>query len=427
MKQFSLDSWIDWQCKLHKSDMDFNLDRITKIADKLDLIKNKNIVFTVAGTNGKGSTVSMLESILYEHGYNIGSYTSPHIIKYNERIKINKKPVSDEEICDAFQKIDNIRGDISLTFFEFGTLASLLIFKRYNLDAIILEVGLGGKKDAVNIIDPTISVITNIGYDHMDILGSDLEQIAEEKSGIMRPSGVTVIGFENPQISIRNKSNELDNKLSVFGENYWIEEENEDYWYFHNKEGRTIKCLYPSLKGDIQLNNAATAIQAIMSCREFIVDEKIVSRAIRKASIIGRFEIIFDKNQVIFDIAHNEQSSRNLLKNIQRYYPNNNFHAVFSVVKDKDIDGILTPLKDIFTSWHIAKINNERGLPLDKIKNNNFFIYEKTFTYDNINEAYTGAKEYISNEDDIIIVFGSCYVVSLIMENLEKNNSIYDE
>ena len=162
--------------------MDFSLHRIKDVAEKLKIINREEVIITVAGTNGKGSTVAFLESILVEQGYKVGSYTSPHVIKYNERIKINKEPVTDEEICQAFDEIDKIRKDTSLTYFEFATLASLLIFKKNKIDVVILEVGLGGRLDAVNIIDPNISVITNIGMDHEDILGNDLESIAYELS-----------------------------------------------------------------------------------------------------------------------------------------------------------------------------------------------------------------------------------------------------
>ena len=215
--------------------MDFSLHRIKDVAEKLKIINREEVIITVAGTNGKGSTVAFLESILVEHGYKVGSYTSPHVIKYNERIKINKEPVTDEEICQAFDEIDKIRKDTSLTYFEFATLASLLIFKKNKIDVVILEVGLGGRFDAVNIIDPNISVITNIGMDHEDILGNDLESIAYEKAGIMRQSGVTVVGFSDAQISIINRSLELENKLFTYKSDYWFEQKS-NHWLFNNND-----------------------------------------------------------------------------------------------------------------------------------------------------------------------------------------------
>ena len=184
MKNFNLDEWIDWQCKLHSTNMDFNLSRIKKVADRLNIHKTKSKIFTVAGTNGKGSTVSILESILIESGYNVGSYTSPHLLEFNERIKINNVSVDTNEICSAFETIEECRDDITLTFFEFSTLAAFIIFNNTELDIIILEVGLGGRFDAVNIINPDVSIITSIGLDHTEILGNDPEKIAYEKSGI---------------------------------------------------------------------------------------------------------------------------------------------------------------------------------------------------------------------------------------------------
>ena len=186
MKNFTLDEWIEWQCKLHSTNMDFNLSRIKDVAGRLSVNKTKSKVFTVAGTNGKGSTVAILESILIESGYSVGSYTSPHLLEFNERIKVNKVPSSTKEICEAFEIIEEYRKDITLTYFEFSTLAAFIIFSKKKLDVLILEVGLGGRLDAVNIIDSDVSIITNIGLDHTAILGNDIEKIALEKSGVMR-------------------------------------------------------------------------------------------------------------------------------------------------------------------------------------------------------------------------------------------------
>jgi len=193
--------------------MDFNLSRIKNVAKKLNIKKSSAKIFTVAGTNGKGSTVAILESLLIESGYSVGSYTSPHILEFNERIKINKLHSETDDICKVFEDIEKCRGDITLTFFEFSTLAAFLLFQKKDLDIIILEVGLGGRLDAVNIFDPDVSIITNIGLDHTEILGNDLEKIAYEKSGIMRPNKPTVIGYQNPQNSLLQYSNEIGSVL----------------------------------------------------------------------------------------------------------------------------------------------------------------------------------------------------------------------
>ena len=274
MKNFTLEEWIDWQCKLHPTNMDFNLSRVIEVAKKLKIDQPIPKVITVAGTNGKGSTVSILESILYESDYKVGSYTSPHLLNFNERIKIDKVPVKTDSICDAFESIEETRGNITLTYFEFSTLAALIIFSKSNLDVIILEVGLGGRLDAVNIINPDISIITNIGLDHTDILGDDIEQIAYEKAGVMRKNKSTVIGYKNVHNSILAEGENINSKISKIDEHYHAEVRYDDSWVFKNSDGIKINCEHPGIKGGIQIKNAAAAIQAIHLCDGLELNEK---------------------------------------------------------------------------------------------------------------------------------------------------------
>ena len=401
--------------------MDFSLHRIKDVAEKLKIINREEVIITVAGTNGKGSTVAFLESILVEHGYKVGSYTSPHVIKYNERIKINKEPVTDEEICQAFDEIDKIRKDTSLTYFEFATLASLLIFKKNKIDVVILEVGLGGRLDAVNIIDPNISVITNIGMDHEDILGNDLESIAYEKAGIMRQSGVTVVGFSDAQISIINRSLELENKLFTYKSDYWFEPKS-NHWLFNNNDSNLFRLDYPSLKGNIQLNNCATAIQTLTLLREITLDEKTINEAIKKTKILGRFdEINFAGKKVILDIAHNPQSVSFLKENLKKYYPNSEFIAVFSALEDKNVCSMIEELNGTINQWNISEINNERKTDIQDIEIALKRAKQKYKTYKNVTQSFNNA---ISDTDakSVVVVFGSFYMVEEIYKYLDYKN-----
>jgi len=421
LKNFTLDEWIEWQCKLHSTNMDFNLSRIKKVANKLNILKTEAKVFTVAGTNGKGSTVTILESILIENGYNVGSYTSPHLLEFNERIKINNISASTEEICEAFEIIEETRGDITLTFFEFSTLAAFIVFNKKKLDIIILEVGLGGRLDAVNIIDPDISIITNIGLDHTSILGDDLEKIAYEKSGIMRKGKNTIIGYNNPHNSVVKYSAEVGSKLSIINEDYSYKIISKDKWIFSNLDNIKIKYQNPGLNGHIQINNAATALQAIHCCKKIILDKEKTNTGLKKARILGRFQVVNTSPRTLLDMAHNEQSVGMLIENLENYYPKNNFHAVFAILKDKDVNQILNILKGKFKSWHISNSDNERALNVNKLKKNNFFISEKANVYDSIEEAYYGAKKNIENKNDIIVVFGSSYTVAPIINKIINN------
>ena len=418
MKNFTLEEWIDWQCKLHPTNMDFNLSRVIEVAKKLKIDQPIPKVITVAGTNGKGSTVSILESILYESDYKVGSYTSPHLLNFNERIKIDKVPVKTNSICDAFESIEETRGNITLTYFEFSTLAALIIFSKSNLDVIILEVGLGGRLDAVNIINPDISIITNIGLDHTDILGDDIEQIAYEKAGVMRKNKSTVIGYRNVHNSILAERENINSKISKIDEHYHAEVRDDDSWVFKNSDGIEINCENPGIKGDIQIKNAAAAIQAIHLCDGLELNEKKMLIGLKNAKIIGRFQIFETKPTVILDVAHNPQSIDILKDNLKKYFPNKKFHAVFGVLKDKDVDEILIKLRGVFDSWHISESTNERALRITELKDKKFFTLEKPSIYDNINNAFDGAIENIKKEDEIIVVFGSSYTVAPILSKL---------
>ena len=402
--------------------MDFNLSRIKEVANRLNVNKTKLKVFTVAGTNGKGSTVAILESILVENNYKVGSYTSPHLLEFNERIKINKKHAKTEEICNAFELIEEKRDDITLTFFEFSTLAAFIIFSQKNLDIIILEVGLGGRLDAVNIIDSDVSIITSIGIDHTSILGNDLEKIAFEKAGVMRKNKPTIIGYKNIHKSIINQSKEIGSDISIINKNFMYEVHNKDKWNFSNDDGIKYECDMPGIKGAIQINNAASAIQAILSCDGIEIREKQLNEGLSKAQIYGRFQVVSNRPIVILDIAHNEESVVTLIENLKNYYPKKNYHAVFSILEDKKINKILGLLKGLFKTWHITENSNERSLQIKELKKNSFFNSEKMYDYVNIDEAYNGALKEIINEDDIVIVFGSSYTVAPILKKKLKKN-----
>lgn len=400
--------------------MDFNLSRIKNVAKKLNIKKSSAKIFTVAGTNGKGSTVAILESLLIESGYSVGSYTSPHILEFNERIKINKLHSETDDICKVFEDIEKCRGDITLTFFEFSTLAAFLLFQKKDLDIIILEVGLGGRLDAVNIFDPDVSIITNIGLDHTEILGNDLEKIAYEKSGIMRPNKPTVIGYQNPQNSLLQYSNEIGSVLYILGKDYNFDLKDNEKWQFNNSSGINLEHSNPGIKGKIQINNAATALQAIYCCEGISLNRAKIDDGLKNSKIFGRFQIIEDGHITILDIAHNTQSLGILFNNLKKYFPDRNYHAVFSVLKDKDINGMLELSKNIFKSWHISSNESDRALELESLRNNTFFKSENPKVYNNIFEAYNGANRQAENKNDITVVFGSSHTVAPILKKINE-------
>ena len=264
MRYKKLQDWLNWQETLNPKEIDLGLGRVNAVLKKLSFSAHFFCpVISVAGTNGKGSTVAFIESILHQSNIAVGTYTSPHLFKYNERIRINQQPVSDEVLCEAFDVIDQARGDIALTYFEFGTLASFVIFKRFNVDVAVLEVGLGGRLDAVNVIDADVSVISSIGIDHVDWLGDNVDVIAREKAGIMRPGKPAVVSIFRPPESLIEYAKE--NKVTVIrpGQDYLFQGLSKTNWQLKAPGLHLSDLPVPALCGGFQLQNASAAIMAI--------------------------------------------------------------------------------------------------------------------------------------------------------------------
>ena len=273
MRFNTLAEWLNWQESLNPKEIDLGLDRVSRVLESLKISTDFFCpVITVAGTNGKGSTVAFIESILHQAEMSVGCYTSPHLFAYNERIRVNKQCVSDEDLCAAFEIIDQARNDIPLTYFEFGTLASLVVFQKYNVDVAVLEVGLGGRLDAVNVINADVSVITSIGIDHVDWLGDNIEVIATEKAGIMRAHKTSVVSLFNPPSSLLNHAQSLDVPLQCLGRDYLYQRLANNTWQLKASDVDLSDLPEPSLQGGFQLQNAAAAIMAIKSLKLIATD-----------------------------------------------------------------------------------------------------------------------------------------------------------
>ncbi|MGB5568249.1 MAG: Mur ligase family protein, partial [Sedimenticolaceae bacterium] len=262
MRFDSLAGWLDWQAGLNPRTIDLGLDRVRLVWQRLGSPTLDAAVITIAGTNGKGSSVAFAESILQAAGYRTGCYTSPHLLRYNERIRVDQEPVGDAAICAAFERIDQVRADLPLTYFEFGTLAALLIFAQAGLDAIVLEVGLGGRLDAVNLIDPDVALITGIGLDHQDWLGSDLESIGSEKAGIMRAGRPAVYSARTPPDSIRTRASAIGARLLVAGEDFKILRRAEGWDLLIGDTARHALPI-PGMRGRVQIDNAGGVLVAL--------------------------------------------------------------------------------------------------------------------------------------------------------------------
>lgn len=380
----------------------------------------------MAGTNGKGSTVTFLEKILIAAGYSVGTYTSPHLLKFNERIRINNNAVSDSVLTLSFSEVEAARGEKNrLTYFEFTTLAALNIFSSdaHRLDVILLEVGLGGRLDATNITDPDMSIITTIDLDHQDWLGADRESIAREKAGIMRQEIPIVYGDTEIPEAIKNKAKELQAPLFEYGKEFSISS-NPAGWNW-NYAGKTRSGLpFPSLLGQHQLKNAATALMALELLNKTLpVSQQDIKSGILAAKLVGRFQIVGQSPQIIFDIAHNPQATRSLASTLLMHNWTGRTLAVTGLLRDKDIEQTLLPMISVVDEWFLADLTGEyqsRGSNTEPLvavlKSNNNHV--QVTPCNSPIAAYEAAIE-CAQEKDRIIVFGSFSTVGGILGRIQ--------
>ena len=419
MSSKNLDEWLIWQSSLHPREIELGLTRCRTVAQRLDLLPLPFPSISVAGTNGKGSSVILLDSIFSAAGYRVGRFTSPHLLRYNERICISGIDASDSKICDAFEHIEAVRNEISLTYFEFSTLAALLIFKLQQVDLAILEVGLGGRLDSVNIVDSDIALITAIDIDHIEWLGNDRDSIGFEKAGIFRTGHPAVCSDSNPPQSLIQHAEQLQTPLYYLGRDFHQIKNNDKSWIWQDKS-TTYELPLPSLQGDYQLQNAAGVLKVLELLKEKLpVPKTAISQGLINAKLPGRFQILSGRVTRILDVAHNPLGAR-VLKDLLSQYPcKGKTHALVGMLKDKDIATVLRIMKQTITDWHIAALKVERSASVDflvKNLNNIGIINDNINTYSSITEAH----EYLLNsasKTDRIIVFGSFYTVQEVLSS----------
>ena len=412
----SLDEWLAWQTTLHAREIELGLDRIEKVAQRLDLLKCPFKVITVAGTNGKGSSVAMLSTILTAAGYTVGSYTSPHILQYNERIKVALKSATDEELCASFAKIDHARDAISLSFFEFATLAALDIFHQRKIDVAVLEVGLGGRLDATNIIDNDLAIVTSIGLDHTEWLGNDKESIAYEKAGILRAHKPAVCSDAAPPQSIQQVAEQRQTNLYQLGKdfNYHIKDAS---WDFTTSAGDLKALPMPNLLGHIQVQNAAGVLMGLQCLQASLpVPEQAIRDGLQRLHLAGRFQRLQRTCEVILDVAHNQDSAENLAHNLNAYPSAGKTFAVFAVLNDKDVNSIAELISPHIDAWYISVANSARAMKIDSVQQallkhaGDRVIYQ----FPAVDEAYQSALQQASARDRVL-VFGSIFTVSEVL------------
>jgi dihydrofolate synthase/folylpolyglutamate synthase len=429
MRFSSLTQWLTWQERLHFTEIDPGLDRIGQVWQKMGgSSKLPFKVVTVAGTNGKGSTVATLAAILKAAGYRVGTYTSPHILRYNERICINEQPCEDATICEAFDRIDTTRESISLTYFEFATLAAADIFCREQVDLAIFEVGMGGRLDAVNLFDADISVITPIGLDHTQWLGDTREKIGREKAGIIRSGAPLVCSEAGVPVTVLEHAEVLKAPVSLAGRDFNYQSRY-DSWSWRNSEKRLESLPLPSLKGVYQQQNSAAVIQVcwLLDKQGMTISEEAIRSGLSNIQLLGRFQVIPGDVTHILDVTHNTQGAENLANLLRTEFNTGRTFALMAMLRDKDCEDVVQLLAPVIDYWALAGLASERGQSgaelaarvQKQLKTGQFSHFS------DITSAYSHLRTLAENGDKILI-FGSFQTVESAVLLLEAETTLAD-
>jgi len=399
--------------------MDFGLARVETVRRALGLRFSCPVV-TVGGTNGKGSTCALLESILRCAGYRVGCYTSPHLLRYNERVRLDGREVDDRCLVNAFECIERTRGDVSLTYFEFGTLAAALLFVQSALDVVVLEVGLGGRLDAVNAFDADCAVITSIGLDHQAYLGDTREMIGAEKAGIFRSGRPAIIADPEPPASLLERADQIGAQVQLIERDFGAVPQGAQ-WTYWSTATRRAGLPWPSLRGSYQLLNAAAALAALDSLRARIpVDMGAVRRGLVEVELPGRFQVLPGRPVMVLDVAHNPHAAHRLRDAFRSIPGAGRRLAVFAMLRDKDIEGVARVMADTVDAWFLAPVPGLRGADNDLLQaalRACAVRPEAQGVYADVASALHAARESAA-PDDKIIVFGSFLTVSAAMSAL---------
>ena len=408
-------TWLCYLENLHSQAIELGLDRIRAVATRMDLLTPAPQVFTVAGTNGKGTTCRTLEAVLMAAGYRVGVYSSPHLVRYTERVRIQGQELSEAEHCQSFALLEAGRGDTSLTYFEYGTLSALQLFKQARLDVVILEVGLGGRLDATNIVDANVSVVTSIALDHTDWLGSDRESIGREKAGVFRGQRPAVVGEQDMPVSIADVAREKGAELHRVGQD-WHYEVGTNSWSWRTEDGTVSHQDLPL--PNVPLANAATALAALTYSSLDIADEAL-RKGLEQASLPGRFQTVSESPRLILDVAHNPHAAGYLagkLSDLPRQ--GGKVRAVIGMLLDKDIAGTLACLKPQVDVWYCAPLDGPRGAGVEALTAH----LPEAFSFSNVLAAWKQAMQDADSQD-IVIVCGSFHTVADVMAALDTGNT----
>jgi dihydrofolate synthase/folylpolyglutamate synthase len=416
----TLAQWLEYIERQHPKTIDMGLERIREVASRLRLKKPAKKVITVAGTNGKGSTVAFIEAIARAAGWKVGAYTSPHLLAYNERVRIDGADANDNDLVAAFEAVEAARGATLLTYFEYGTLAALWLFQRRQLDLAILEVGLGGRLDATNLVDPDVAVITTVDLDHQDWLGEDREVIGFEKAGIARAWRPLVLGDDDPPASVLRHAYAIGAPAIRAGCDFFFEPTDGGHWRWRELN-YSLELPRPKLAAPAQLRNAATAVAALRALGKKLPSAAIAD-GVETAHVAGRLQR-FERGgvEVVVDVGHNPQAARELAAWLAATPTSGRTNAVFAALGDKDLRGVVGALAGHIDAWHLAGLaeSGPRGLDVDG------FAQRLAGTAAAGGQRHAGVPEALeaalagAKRGDRILVFGSFHTVAGVLRRLQ--------
>jgi dihydrofolate synthase/folylpolyglutamate synthase len=414
----TLDQWLSYLESIHPSEIELGLTRIREVAESMGLLKPANKILVVAGTNGKGSTVTYCDSILRAAGKTVGCYMSPHLHVYNERVRINGKNVSDEDLVESFEEIDSARGGITLTYFEVGTLSALYLFKKYQVDVAVLEVGLGGRLDAVNIVDADVSVVTSVGLDHQDWLGDDVSVIATEKAGVYRSNRPAVCGQEDAPQSLLDYAQSISAPLYKKDRDFSFIKDGE-FWVWQGRSldgtNRTIKKI-PNPK--LPLVNLPTAIQTLLLLEPSLSDESIIV-GLTAAALNGRMETFSSPFNGLMDVGHNAQAAQLLAARLQAEPCKGKRRVLLAMLDDKDPAAVVSALDGVVSEWHLAGLSGYRGQTVESLQNKVVGQIGEVACHESVSDGLECLKSLSTDEDEVIIL-GSFVTVAQAQDWLRK-------
>ena len=431
MNTRTLADWLSYLEQLHPSAIDMGLERVRQVADQLGLGKPAPLVITVTGTNGKGSTCAFVEALLRGQGLKVGVYSSPHLLRYNERVRVAGVDADDAALCAAFAAVEAARGTISLTYFEMGTLAAFWLFQRAALDAVVLEVGLGGRLDAVNLVDADLALVTSIGVDHIEYLGDSRESVAFEKAGIFRAGAPALCGDLNPPQPLLDKARELGCPLFLRGRDFDLGL-TEEYWQWRglDAQGNQVELRDLPLL-DLPMENAALALQAY-AVMQLPWQPEVISQALQQTRVTGRLDRRMLNWQgksltLLLDVGHNPHAAEYLAQRLASRALSGKRLAVFGLLADKDLPGVVAPLLSEVDSWAVAALPTSRTRAASELQSHLQHSEAQVTAYASVQAALEAQCEQASDGDEVLL-FGSFYCVAEALDWLARqaNGGVQD-